>query len=841
MFRKKKQRRREADKAIIALSPSNELCKGKVSSDFNKYKVFLDSAFQNSGVRNIAITGNYGVGKSSILRSYESIDKKRGDGYLYISLMDFNNDQGTNQAQHVQDAEDEPKGKTKLQQDFERYLLCQILSRVDAQDLPHSTFRLIPSRGVRKAIITSVLVAILVLCVFVISCNSVLELSEAWIRTLHYVCAGLGTVLVLAGSYIICQNVTMAKITATYKGMKLETESRQTTGSYIDDHVFEIVYALESLSKEIGYTVVLEDMDRLGRNICVDIFSKLRRINYLVNDRKNLRGGHLRFVYVFDDSIFELTKNTKFFDYVMSVTPKLNNATAGQYFKKIITDALAEDNAEYSEIAPIIAHYEAGFWEHIGMVIHDYRMINHIRNDFLLFVNVMCNRGFKPDEKWLPFVIYKNVLPEDYCRALECDGILELKKDERNKRIEMLCSDKGDHYSHLVKILFSYLIDELKLDAADFYRFTGMPKQMVKIRQEAISYSITKELMKNEVKQDHELIGGCVEGKKILITGGGSIGRELCRQLTQYAIQTLVIVDVSENNAYEAEQLISREYPNLTANIEIASICDKVRMEEIFKKYTPDIVFHTAAYMNVPIMENNPEEAIKTNVLGTYIVMSCAERNKAEKFVLLSTDKAQNPSNIYGATKRICELMLRLWQNSETVFCAVRFGNLLDKNGPMINRIRNQIEQGGPVTLMDSRLIRFILTIPDACQLILQATAIANHQDLLVLDMGQPIRIQDLVESFIRLAGLEPYKDIDIVYTGLRPGEKLFEELLVDDDSLYETPRDRIFARISRDTIEVTDIKNCLAGLNKAIDTREDRTALIDLICSLVPTYNKTR
>lgn len=834
------ERGNNIEKAIIALSPNNRLFEDELSSDFIKYKGFLKSAFNNRNVRNIAITGNHGVGKSSILRSYEAVDKKHGDGYLYISLMDFNNDRERNKTQSKQDTENKTEEKTKLQQDFERYLLCQILSRVDAQDLPHSTFRLIPSRGARKNVFIALLAAIVALCVFFIAFNPVLALPAQLIKTLYYICGVAGTMLVLTISLIISRNVTSAKLTATYKGMKLETENRQTSASYIDDHMFEIVYALETLAKRIGYTVVLEDMDRLGRSICVDIFSKLRRINYLVNDRNKLKGKYIRFIYAFDDSVFELTKNTKFFDYVMSVTPKLNYNTAGKYFKKLMQEALVKGNTGHEELAKIIDNYTDGFWNCVGMVVHDYRMINHIRNDFQLFVNVMLNREFKPDEKWLPFVIYKNVLPEDYCGAFESKGILETKKDERNKRIEVLCSEKGENYAQLVKMLFDCLVDELHLTGADFQRFTGLPQKMIDIRNEINEYSFIKEFLKQDVKPDHKLIGEYVEGKKMLVTGGGgAIGSELCRQLASYNIQSLIIVDISENNAYEIEQELRSKYSYLDIYVEIASICDKGRMDSVFKRYMPDVVFHAAAHKHIPFMEANPEAAINNNILGTYNIMACSEKSKVERFVLISTDKALYPTNIMGATKRICEMMLHLWDNSETVFCAVRFGNVLGANGSVIPLFKKQIDQGGPVTIAHPDIIRYFMTVPEACQLVLQATTIAHQNEILVLDMGTPVKIQSLAENLIRMSGLEPHKDIQIVYTGLRPGEKLYEERIMSEEPINETEIARVYTHTSHDAVNASAIEKMLEQMTTAVENHEARDKLISLIASIVPTYAK--
>lgn len=833
-------RKRNTENSIMALSPNNRLFNEEFSPDFLEYKGFLESAFNNSSVRNIAITGNHGIGKSSILRSYESKDKKRGKGYLYISLMDFNNNRGYDDKFPKNDDNFSNEDKKRVQQEFERYLLCQILSKVDAQKLPHSTFRLIPSRRFKINFATSLLIAIFVLCVFGIVFNSVLEISSDLLKKLYYVCGAVGAILALLVTFMIGKHITTAKLSASYKGLKVEAEGQKTiASSYIDDHMFEIVYALESMAKDIGYTVVLEDMDRLGRSICIDIFSKLRRINYLVNDRKKLGNKYIRFVYAFDDSVFELTKNTKFFDYVLSVTPKLNYITAGKYFKKLILQSLPTDSEKQKEIRNIVDNYTDEFWEHTGMVVHNYRMLNHIRNDFLLFVNVMLNRELSPNQKWLPFVIYKNVLPEDYCSAFETNGVLEIEKDERNKRIQVLCEEKGDNYSQLVKLLFDYLIETMQLSGEDFHLFTGLPQKVIDIRNENYKYSNINELLKKNIQPDNELISGYVTGKNILVTGGGgSIGSELCRQIATYDIQALIIVDISENNAYEIEQEIKNKFPSINLYIEIASVQDNEQMEILFSKYRPDIVFHAAAHKHIPFMEKNPEEAIKNNIIGTYNVMRCAENNKIERFVLISTDKAANPTNVMGITKRFCELMVRSRKNSDTLFCAVRFGNVLGSNGSVIPLFKRQIENGGPVTITHKNIIRYFMTIPEVCQLILQASALTSPSQLFVLDMGEPVRILSLAESLIRMSGLEPYKDIDIVETGLRPGEKLYEELIFSEEMLSKTDKSMIYVLESDTFIDVESIDSIITRLNEAIAKHDSSNALINIIGEVVPSVS---
>ena len=829
-----------AQKGIIALSPNNRLFENDSSSDFFEYEGFLESAFKNNRVRNLAITGNHGIGKSSIIRSFETKDKNHGKGYLYISLMDFNNNRGAEYAHVKQEDVDSAQNRKQLQQEFERYLLCQILSRVDAQSLPHSTFRLIPSNKKKSRTMLALLIAIIALCVFGIAFSTAIGISSLIVKILYYVCWGICTMLIFTATFILSRTITTTKFTASYGGMKVETQNQKTTGSYIDDHIYEIVYALETMASDIGHTVVLEDMDRLGRSICVDIFSKLRRINYLVNDRKKLKGKYIRFIYAFDDSVFELTKNTKFFDYVMSVTPKLNYNTGGKYFKDLILKSLPDENSQPSGLKDIIEQYDYQFWEHVGMVVHNYRMLNHIRNDFQLFVNIMSKRNFKPNNKWLPFVIYKNVLAEDYCNAFEQKGILELDKDKRNQKIEKLCSEKGDNYSELVKLLFEYIIDEIQLSSKDFQQFTGLPQKVIDARNISNEYSAFKEILNPKIEPNQEILNELLSGKKVLVTGGaGSIGSEICRQIANYDIESLIIVDISENNSYEIQQelLTKKIKNNFALHIEIASIRDVNKIDDIFKKYQPNIVIHSAAHKHVPLMENNPEEAIKNNIIGTYNVVTSSEKHKVEKFILVSTDKAVNPTNVMGATKRFCELLISSRKTKDTVFCAVRFGNVLGSNGSVIPLFRKQIENGGPITITHKDMIRYFMTIPEACQLILQSGAIAHKSEVFVLDMGTPVRIRSLAENIIRLHGLKPYEDIDIVETGLRPGEKLYEELLISEESLGKTEIERVYIDSPGEALEKEKIDDVVFRLIDGIDKNVGNKALMEMVKEIVPMH----
>ena len=285
------------------------------------------------------------------------------------------------------------------------------------------------------------------------------------------------------------------------------------------------------------------------------------------------------------------------------------------------------------------------------------------------------------------------------------------------------------------------------------------------------------------------------KGKTVLVTGGGgSIGSELCRQIAKCAPKQIIILDIYENNAYDIQQELKGKYGKaLDLAVEIGSVRDIDRLEGIFQYYRPNIVFHAAAHKHVPLMEHSCSEAIKNNVFGTYYTANIAEKYGAEKFILISTDKAVNPTNIMGASKRICEMIVQCRGDSNTSFAAVRFGNVLGSNGSVIPLFKRQIAAGGPVTITDKRIIRYFMTIPEASQLVMQAGAKARNGELFVLDMGQPVRIYDLAVNMIRLMGYVPNKDIEIKEIGLRPGEKLFEELLMKGEALTKTDNDLIF------------------------------------------------
>ena len=329
-------------------------------------------------------------------------------------------------------------------------------------------------------------------------------------------------------------------------------------------------------------------------------------------------------------------------------------------------------------------------------------------------------------------------------------------------------------------------------------------------------------LGRQEKNLDTQAISEWVRGKTALITGGGgSIGGEICRQLLNFDVGKLIIYDISENNAHNLKDELSIKYGQkgvFRTAVRIGSVLDEKRLDEVFEEYRPSIVFHAAAYKHVPLMEECPRLALENNVLGTYRTALCASRHSAERFIMISTDKAVNPTNVMGASKRLAELaLLSLNSESPTEFICVRFGNVLDSNGSVIPRFKRQIEAGGPVTVTHPDIIRYFMTIPEAARLVLEAGAMANGGEIFILDMGEPVKIIDLAENLIRMAGLTPGTDIRIEITGLRPGEKLYEELLLNEEGLGRTANNKIFvakpAKLRKDEREalIAEIESTLS------------------------------
>lgn len=351
--------------------------------------------------------------------------------------------------------------------------------------------------------------------------------------------------------------------------------------------------------------------------------------------------------------------------------------------------------------------------------------------------------------------------------------------------------------------------------------------------------SITDLLGREQIKVNLDEIMGYIENKVVLVTGGGgSIGSELCRQIAGHNPARLIILDIYENNAYSIQQELLRHRPNLNLTVLIASVRNAKRIDKIFEKYRPQIVFHAAAHKHVPLMEESPNEAVKNNVGGTFNVADAAGRFGTQKFILISTDKAVNPTNVMGASKRICEMIVQAMDKKyDTEYAAVRFGNVLGSNGSVIPLFEKQIAEGGPVTVTHKDIVRYFMTIPEAVSLVLQAGAYAKGGEIFVLDMGEQVKIYDLAIKMIKLSGLEPFKDIDIKVTGLRPGEKLYEERLMAEEGLKKTANDLISIgkplEISKDLFEnIKKIEEC--AYNETDNIK-------DLVHDVVPTYKVDR
>ncbi len=403
--------------------------------------------------------------------------------------------------------------------------------------------------------------------------------------------------------------------------------------------------------------------------------------------------------------------------------------------------------------------------------------------------------------------IIKEIVNSPYVN-LKIVGIVDDDKGKRGKFMHgiKVIGDRND----IVDIAESHRVDEIIIamptvsamemkGILDICKQTGCELKrlpgMYQLVNGDVSISKLKDVDVNDllgrepIKVDLDSIMGYVSGKVVMVTGGGgSIGSELCRQVASHNPKQLVIVDIYENTTYDIQQELKRRYPELDLVVLIASIRNTKRVDQIFEKYHPEIVYHAAAHKHVPLMEDSPNEAVKNNVLGTWKVVQAADKHKVKRFVMISTDKAVNPTNIMGATKRICEMIIQTYNNrSETEYVAVRFGNVLGSNGSVIPLFKKQIEAGGPVTVTHPDIIRYFMTIPEAVSLVLQAGAYAKGGEIFILDMGEPVKIVDLARNLILLSGHKPNEDIQITFTGLRPGEKLYEEMLMKEEGMQDT------------------------------------------------------
>lgn len=456
-------------------------------------------------------------------------------------------------------------------------------------------------------------------------------------------------------------------------------------------------------------------------------------------------------------------------------------------------------------------------------------------------VSILTEISKYPDNEYLPICIV------DDDREKIGRRILGVKVEGSTYEIPRICKEEN-----IETIIFSITSISLedKKRILDICAKTNLEVKIVPNIYDMVTANvpITSTIRQVEVEDllgresivfDTEQYGKYIINKNVLVTGGGgSIGSELCRQIATLKPKNLIILDIYENNAYDIQQeLIRKHGPNLNFQVEIASIRDAVKMEKIFKENNIDVVFHAAAHKHVPLMETNPEEAVKNNVFGTLNLVTLADKYNVKKFVQISTDKAVNPTNIMGATKRICEMIIQtMGRQSKTEFVAVRFGNVLGSNGSVIPLFKEQIKNGGPVTVTHPDIIRYFMTIPEAVSLVLTAGGLAKGGEIFVLDMGEPVKIRDLAENLIRLSGFIPNIDIKIEFTGLRPGEKLYEELLMNEEGMTKTSSKKIY--IGK-PIEL-DADQLMSSLNelKEVSQKNDKDGVERIISSIVPTFH---
>ena len=540
------------------------------------------------------------------------------------------------------------------------------------------------------------------------------------------------------------------------------------------------------------------------------------------------------------------------------------------HFKLILADVIA--GAASAAISWLIGNYE-GVWFFLIIAAVNliaalfsrltYRLLYKIKNNVsdhdLVQTNVaivgagqmgaflanelLCN----PESKYKPvFFIDKNpdklgnricglkIYPED-------DNILDIIKKYNVSEIFIAIAGIDSDTATQLFEFYSRMSCKLKIydiPVKDFEYGSKVKKSSRSIRD----FEIEDLLFRKPISINDSKTVSYYKEKTVLITGGGgSIGSELCRQIAKCSPKKLIILDIYENNAYDIQQELKRKYGEaLDLSVEIASVRDKERLDCIFAHYRPDIVFHAAAHKHVPLMEHSGCEAIKNNIFGTLNTADVAEKYGVEKFILISTDKAVNPTNIMGASKRMCEMIVQSRKDSKTSFAAVRFGNVLGSNGSVIPLFKQQIAHGGPVTITDKRIIRYFMTIPEASQLVMEAGAMAKRGELFVLDMGKPIRIYDLAINMIKLSGFEPGSDIKIEEIGLRPGEKLYEELLIKTETLDKTENHMIF--IEKDQpLSREEVQAKLSALASAVEETKDKIAspiIKQAIKNAVPTFH---
>lgn len=459
----------------------------------------------------------------------------------------------------------------------------------------------------------------------------------------------------------------------------------------------------------------------------------------------------------------------------------------------------------------------------VGAGAAGFMIVREMKNSKHLNRKIPCIIDDDPDKKGtylqgIPVLGGKENIPE-YVKKFSIEEIviaIPTLTLEKQKELLEICKDCG------CKILI----------LPGIYQLVNEEVSVSMLREVQIEDLLGRETVKLEMEE----IMDYVSGKVVLVTGGGgSIGSEICRQIALHNPKTLIIFDIYENNAYDIQNELKRAYPEMDLQVLIGSVRNSRRVDAVFEKFHPDLVYHAAAHKHVPLMEDSPNEAIKNNVLGTYNVANAADKFGTKKMVLISTDKAVRPTNIMGASKRLCELIVQGFsQTSKTEYAAVRFGNVLGSNGSVIPLFRKQIQEGGPVTVTHPEIIRYFMTIPEAVNLVLQCGALAKGGEIFILDMGEPVKILDLAENMIRLSGYKPGSDIEIKFTGLRPGEKLYEELLIDEEGLTKTSNNRIFVTHPQ-KVDINVLKEKMSAIvDMAYDERDEIRYVVQ---ELVPEY----
>ena len=457
--------------------------------------------------------------------------------------------------------------------------------------------------------------------------------------------------------------------------------------------------------------------------------------------------------------------------------------------------------------------------------------------------HIIISEMLRPESAYLPVVVVDDDRNKKgrFIHGIKVDGVIEdipylAKEYDVSKIIIAIPSCDGKERKRILEYCKH---TECEINILPYVHEMMHGKTLL---DQAKKINLEDLLGREPISFEQETIKNFVEGKVCLVTGGGgSIGSELSRQIASYNPKMLLIVDIYENNAYEIQQELVRKYGNkLNLKVRIASVRDYDKIDHLFDEFMPQLVFHAAAHKHVPLMEDSPSEAIKNNIFGTYNVAKLAEKYNVEKFVLVSTDKAVNPTNVMGATKRCCEMIIEYMKQKSignTEYVAVRFGNVLGSNGSVVPLFEEQIKNGGPVTVTHPDIIRYFMTIPEATSLILQAASFAQGGEIFVLDMGEPVKILSLAENVIRMNGKRPYEDIKIEFTGLRPGEKLYEELLMSEEGLKKTGNNKIF--IGQQTeVDVEKFSSQLENLHK-ISLGNDNEACVETLAKIVTTFKR--